>query len=254
MKYFRILAVVLAITVTSRVIADVDPVSPPPTEPMKGIDLSKSAEIDWPKYTHIFPVTDGTFKGFALNVRRYTKHHASPSYGMTDFTVTKSGMVYIRCKFFRNNYLGGQWKKEVWELDDFSERGWEQIGTVGKLKSGEPLWRYFSKYCKAEENYKIRVWKYQPVDIFTPAKVDRFTTAKDAPVPVDPTYTWTGEVPFQKWNKFHSTVLAPLQSAESSKITVTIEFDPKAGQEQWTVEPVNDALKELGLDGTVQER
>ncbi len=254
MKYFRILAVVLAITASSSSIADVAPVSPPPTEPMKGVDLSKSAEIDWSTHTHIYPVTDGTFKGFALYVRRYTQHHASPSYGMTDFTVTQSGMVYIRCKFFRHNYLGGQWKKEVWELDDFAERGWEQIGTLGKLKSGEPLWRYFSKYCNAGENYKIRVWKYQPVDIFAPAKGDTLAQAKGDPVPVEPAYTWTGEVPFKKWNMFHSTVLAPLQSAESSEITVTIEFDPKEGQAERTGERVNDALEKLGLDGTVQER
>jgi hypothetical protein len=238
MKYFRILAVVLAITVSSNAIADVAPVSPPSTEPMKGVDLSKSAEIDWPTHTHIYPVTDDTFKGFALYVRRYTQHHASPSYGMTDFTVTKSGMVYIRCNFYRNNYSGGQWKKEVWELSDFAERGWEQIGQTGQ-------WRYFSKYCEAGENYKIRVWKYQPVDIFAPAK--------DAPHPVG-LYTWTGEVPFQKWIRFHSRVLAPLQSADSSKITVSIEFDPKDGQDERTVEQVNDALKELGLVGTVQEK
>jgi hypothetical protein len=211
----------------------------PPLIPMTGVDLSKSAKIDWPAHTHIISVTNGTFKGFSLYSRRYTKHHAAPSFGMTDFTVTKSGIVYIRANFYRNNYSGGQWKKDVRELEDFAKRGWNQIGQTGN-------WRYFSKHCEKGERYRIRVWKYQNVDIFAPAP-----KVTDSIVPV---YTWTGEVPFHKWNRFQSKVLVPIQSAKQSNISVTIEFNPKEGQGEQMVSGVNKALKDLGLDSTVKER
>ena len=66
MKSFRILAVVLTVAVSNHAIAGVDDLPPMPTVPMKGVDLSKSAEIDWPAHTAIYPVTEGTFKDFLI--------------------------------------------------------------------------------------------------------------------------------------------------------------------------------------------
>ena len=57
---------------------------------------------------------------------------------------------------------------------------------------------------------------------------------------------WEGALKREQWNLFSLKVLTRLAQADSVQIQVKVQATLKEGQ---TTEPLNTALKELGIDG-----
>ncbi len=58
---------------------------------------------------------------------------------------------------------------------------------------------------------------------------------------------WTGEVPWQKWSKFYTSVLTKFASGKGLNLKVIVEVNPDGGVSRQTVEETKAALRELGL-------
>jgi hypothetical protein len=65
---------------------------------------------------------------------------------------------------------------------------------------------------------------------------------------------WSGEVPSQKWMNFYTKVLSRFATGTGLKITVSVEVAPKEGLSSQKVEETKVALRELGLDDTMNTR
>lgn len=63
-----------------------------------------------------------------------------------------------------------------------------------------------------------------------------------------PGFTWSGEVPAQKWMNFYTRVLAKYSAAKGMKLTVKAEIAPEGGVSKQKLEETKKALGELGLD------
>jgi hypothetical protein len=175
---------------------------------------------------------------------------AEIGHGFVEFEVVESGHLFLAVNFQYQGNPSGQgpnvnWPKERWKKQDFINAGWSFAeGSVeGPSSNDQQIHELCGKMVKKGETYKLRCNKYIPP---FPIEATRDSGGNSK------SYSWTGEVPFQKLQQFKSQVLAPIQAAEESKITVTVEFTPKEGQEDRLVEKVNAGLKELGLDGQVE--
>jgi hypothetical protein len=62
-----------------------------------------------------------------------------------------------------------------------------------------------------------------------------------------PGFTWSGEVPAQKWMNFYTRVLAKFSAATGMKLTVRVEIVPEGGVSRQKIEETKRALTELGL-------
>jgi len=83
------------------------------------------------------------------------------------------------------------------------------------------------------------------------------TITKAPPPPPPPpskakTMHWTGDVPAQKWMNFYTKVLVKFATTSGLKLTVTFEITPESGLLPHQVEETKAALRELGLDDSVQ--
>jgi hypothetical protein len=65
-------------------------------------------------------------------------------------------------------------------------------------------------------------------------------------------FTWTGDVPPQKWMNFYTKVLSKFASGRGLKLTVKIEVSPEGGVSKQKAEETKTALRELGLNGDVK--
>jgi hypothetical protein len=62
-----------------------------------------------------------------------------------------------------------------------------------------------------------------------------------------PGFTWSGEVPAQKWMNFYTRVLAKFSAAKGMTLRVSIEITPEGGVSKQKIEETKKALGELGL-------
>ncbi|MEY2494669.1 MAG: hypothetical protein QOJ45_1161 [Verrucomicrobiota bacterium] len=60
-------------------------------------------------------------------------------------------------------------------------------------------------------------------------------------------FTWSGEIPGQKWMNFYTRVLAKFSAATGMKLTVRVEIAPEGGVSKQKIEETKKALAELGL-------
>ncbi len=65
------------------------------------------------------------------------------------------------------------------------------------------------------------------------------------------TLTWTGEVPARKWTLFYTRVLSKFAAGKGLKLTLTVEASPEGGVTEHEVEEIKTALRELGLDDSI---
>ena len=64
---------------------------------------------------------------------------------------------------------------------------------------------------------------------------------------------WSGEIPPQKWMNFYSRVLAKFATGSGLKLSVKIEVAPDGGVSQQKIEETRVALRELGLNDTLDK-
>ena len=63
--------------------------------------------------------------------------------------------------------------------------------------------------------------------------------------------TWSGEVPSQKWMNFYTKFLTKLGVGERLSLNVSVRCTPQGGLSPQKVEEIKSALRELGLDDTL---
>ena len=63
--------------------------------------------------------------------------------------------------------------------------------------------------------------------------------------------TWSGEVPSQKWMNFYTKFLTKLGVGDGLSLNVTVKCAPKSTLSQQKLEEIRGALRELGLDDTM---
>ena len=65
-------------------------------------------------------------------------------------------------------------------------------------------------------------------------------------------FTWSGDVPHQKWMNFYTKVLSRFSNSGGLKIRVTIDVSPPGGVSTGSVEETKGALRELGATEDVE--
>ena len=77
------------------------------------------------------------------------------------------------------------------------------------------------------------------------------------PLPPPPTgikgLKWSGEVPAQKWMNFYTKVLAKYATSGGLRVQVSFDIAPDGGLLPQRIEETKAALRELGLDDSVQQ-
>ena len=64
--------------------------------------------------------------------------------------------------------------------------------------------------------------------------------------------TWSGEVPSQKWMNFYTKFLTKLGVGTDLSLNVNVRCKPQGGLSPQRIEEIKSALRELGLDDTIQ--
>lgn len=64
-------------------------------------------------------------------------------------------------------------------------------------------------------------------------------------------FSWTGEVPPQKWMNFYTKVLSKFASARGLKLTLKVEVTPEGGVSKQKLDETKSALRELGLNDKI---
>jgi hypothetical protein len=67
-------------------------------------------------------------------------------------------------------------------------------------------------------------------------------------------FTWTGEVPAQKWVNFYMKVLSKFATGGGLSLTVTASVSPEQGVSRSRVDEMRAALRELGLPDDLREQ
>jgi hypothetical protein len=74
--------------------------------------------------------------------------------------------------------------------------------------------------------------------------------AEDTPatsgVKAVPGFTWSGEIPHQKWMNFYTKVLSRFSNSGGLKIRVTVDVTPPGGVSSGSLDETRTALRELG--------
>jgi hypothetical protein len=65
--------------------------------------------------------------------------------------------------------------------------------------------------------------------------------------------SWTGEVPSQKWMNFYTRVISKFATGTGLKILVKFEIAPEGGVSAQKIDETRSALRELGLNDTIDE-
>ena len=63
--------------------------------------------------------------------------------------------------------------------------------------------------------------------------------------------SWQGEIQTQKWMNFYTKVLSKYATGDGLKLTLKIEITPSEGVSKQKVEDTKVALRELGLDDSL---
>jgi hypothetical protein len=67
-------------------------------------------------------------------------------------------------------------------------------------------------------------------------------------------FSWTGDLPPQKWTNFYMKVLSKFATGDGVKLTVTVDVAPPCGVSKSRLEETRVALRELGLSEGVKDR
>jgi hypothetical protein len=81
---------------------------------------------------------------------------------------------------------------------------------------------------------------------------DRDNEGQQRPQPRAVGLHWRGDVPPRKWMNLYTKVLSRLASQPGLKLTVEVDVPPSAALTESTVEATRVALRELGLDESLQ--
>jgi hypothetical protein len=65
---------------------------------------------------------------------------------------------------------------------------------------------------------------------------------------------WNGDIPPLKWVNFYMKVLPEFVSVSGLNLNVKVEFQPKGGVSQQTLDEMKSALRELGLNDNVSSK
>ncbi len=84
----------------------------------------------------------------------------TPTRGVADITVKRSGVMYVVCDYHYQGNSGGGWMETRWTKDQFVKNGWKFVGDLEK-NSGNKF-PVFMKKVKAGEKYSLRCNKYSP--------------------------------------------------------------------------------------------
>lgn len=89
--------------------------------------------------------------------------------GELNFTVEKSGWVYLAAYWYYEGNNSGGWLDTRLTKDQLIERGWQHLGLCpwDGAPPEKPV-ELFRKFCNAGETYSIRTNKYGPPALFTP--------------------------------------------------------------------------------------
>ena len=74
----------------------------------------------------------------------------------------------------------------------------------------------------------------------------------EGPTPTNLKFSWTGEIPPQKWMNFYTKVLTPFAVGMGLKLTLKLEVSDEEGLSEPKIEDVKVALRELGLNDDVE--
>jgi hypothetical protein len=66
-------------------------------------------------------------------------------------------------------------------------------------------------------------------------------------------FVWNGEVPHQKWMNFYTKVLSKFAANSGLRLTLRVEVAPTGGVSEQKVEETRSALRELGLNDSLEK-
>jgi len=114
------------------------------------------------------PATDkasGSWEKVAEELRGATYFFKSKQ-PVAEFTVTKTGRVYVACDYAYQGNAGGGWQSEVFTKDDYLKDGWTLV--LADLKMWDrPDMVIFTKVLPAGTKLSLRCNKYQPPVVIT---------------------------------------------------------------------------------------
>ena len=78
------------------------------------------------------------------------------------------------------------------------------------------------------------------------------TDGKPAKPATIPRLVWSGDVPHQKWMNFYTKVLSKFATSAGLKLTLRVEVAPTEGVSPQKVDETKVALRELGLNDSLE--
>jgi hypothetical protein len=82
--------------------------------------------------------------------------------GTADFTVTKSGQIYLALNYdYQGNGSGG-WTEERWMAADFMAAGWAQVRGTQMVAWNNRTYPIFTRKVEKGETFRLRCNKYEP--------------------------------------------------------------------------------------------
>ena len=72
------------------------------------------------------------------------------------------------------------------------------------------------------------------------------------PTTTIPGFSWSGDLPAQKWMNFYTKVLSRFATSDGMKVTVTVDVTPTTGVAKSKIDETRIALRELGLSETIK--
>jgi hypothetical protein len=73
------------------------------------------------------------------------------------------------------------------------------------------------------------------------------STIEASPHPRVTKFTWTGDIPSQKWMNFYTKILSRFATERGLKLTLRVEVASDGGVSSQKIEETRSALRELGL-------
>ena len=91
-----------------------------------------------------------------------------PTAAIADFSIVKSGVVYLACHFGYEGNSSGGWKKRALTQEQFVQRGWKP---VAEMRSGNGrIFNVLRKPSGAGEHFSLQCNKYTtPMVILLPS-------------------------------------------------------------------------------------
>ncbi len=90
------------------------------------------------------------------------------------------------------------------------------------------------------------------ISVITKSDMPETPVNKPVATPTDGTIIWNGVITPQKWMNFYTKVLGKHHANKSLKLTVHFEIKPEGGATAQNIEDIRTALKELGLNDSIE--